>query len=42
MFSVSLRLPACGSATPRAFVDEIMRTVELEDLAHALVGLPGA
>ncbi|XVF68990.1 hypothetical protein PTKIN_Ptkin11bG0045400 [Pterospermum kingtungense] len=41
-FSSSLRLPKEISKTQRRdFVEEVMRLVELDNLRHALVGLPG-
>lgn len=42
LFSATLRLPAeVSPATARAFVAEIERVVELEDITHAIVGMPG-
>jgi hypothetical protein len=43
LFSATLRLPEdVGPAAVRAFVQEIERVVEVEDIVHALVGMPGA
>ena len=42
LFSATLRLPeGVGPAAVRAFVREIERVVEVEDITHALVGMPG-
>jgi ABC-type glutathione transport system ATPase component len=42
LFSATLRLPeGVGPAQVRAFVAEIERVVEVEDIVHALVGMPG-
>ncbi|XP_021716119.1 ABC transporter G family member 31-like [Chenopodium quinoa] len=41
-FSSSLRLPKeISKETKKEFVEEVMRLVELDNLKHALVGLPG-
>ncbi|KNA25912.1 hypothetical protein SOVF_002340 [Spinacia oleracea] len=41
-FSSSLRLPKeISKENKKDFVDEVMRLVELDNLKHALVGLPG-
>ena len=42
LFSATLRLPeGVGPAAVRAFVREIERVVEVEEIVHALVGMPG-
>ena len=42
LFSATLRLPeGVGPAAVRAFVREIERVVEMEDIQNALVGMPG-
>ena len=42
LFSATLRLPeGVGPAAVRAFVREIERVVEVEDIVHNLVGMPG-
>ncbi|XVF34334.1 hypothetical protein REPUB_Repub18cG0050800 [Reevesia pubescens] len=42
IFSASLRLPACiDSKTKAKFVQEVIETIELDDVKDALVGIPG-
>jgi hypothetical protein len=42
LFSATLRLPeGVGPAAVRAFVREIERVVEVEDIVDAIVGMPG-